>query len=202
VIVEAVRRSPLAAYAHRFAELSAANPADLILRERPFLAKVNLRTDPTDAGVMQRLASALGFVLPVAPNTTAATEDRRALWLGPDEWLIVGPEDQEDVLEQALRDGLNGAVGSIVDVSASRTVLEVRGAKTRDLLAHGVPIDLDARSFAPGHCAQTLLGKAQVIIVGGTDEAAFHLYVRSSFACYAADWLLDATANPNLRSAR
>jgi sarcosine oxidase, subunit gamma len=193
VIVEAVRRSPLADYAHRFAELSAANPADLFLRERQFLTQLNLRADPRNAGVMQRLASALGFALPVAPNTTAAMEDRRALWLGPDEWLIVGPEDQEDTLEQALRDDLAGAFGSIVDVSATRTALEIRGAKSRDLLAHGVPIDLDARSFAPGHCAQTLLGKAQVIIERRADEAGFHLYVLSSFACYVAEWLVDAT---------
>jgi sarcosine oxidase, subunit gamma len=194
VTVEAVRRSPLAEYAHRFAEQSAANPADLFLRERPFLAQVNLRTDPNDASVIQLLASALGFALPVVPNTTAATEDRRALWLGPDEWLIVGLEDQEDPPDQALHKSLAGTFGSIVDVSASRTVLEIRGAKARDLLVHGVPIDLDARSFAPGQCAQTLLGKADVIIERRAEESAFHLYVRSSFACYVAEWLLDASA--------
>lgn len=202
MIVEAVRRSPLADYALRFAELSAARPGDLFLREHPFLAQVNLRTDPNDPAVMQRLASSLGFALPVAPNTTAATEDCRALWLGPDEWLIVGPQDQEDALEQAMRDGLAGAFGSIVDVSASRTVLEIRGVEARDLLLHGVPIDLDTRSFDIGRCAQTLLGKAQLIIERRGDEAAFHLYVRSSFTCYVADWLLDAAANPNLKSAR
>lgn len=201
VIAEPLRRSPLADYRKRFDALTAESRGELSLRELPFLAQVNFRADPNETSTMQRLASALGFALPVAPNTTAATEDRRALWLGPDEWLILGPEDQEEALEQALRDGLNGGFGSIVDVSASRTVLEVRGVKARDLLAHGVPIDLDARSFGPGRCAQTLLGKAQVIIES-SDEAAIHLYVRSSFACYVANWLLDATANPNLRSDR
>jgi sarcosine oxidase subunit gamma len=141
---------------------------------------------------MQRLAEALGFALPVIPNTVAAKGGRRALWLGPDEWLVVGPDGQREAIEQTLRSGLNG--GSIVDVSANRTLLEIRGSKARALLAHGVAIDLDARSFGPGYCAQTLLAKAQVIIERIDDDLAFHLYVRSSFASYLADWLLDAAA--------
>lgn len=191
MIAEAVRRSALADYAERFAALSAGG--ELSIGELPFVSQVNLRADPKDAGVMQRLGTALGFGLPVTPNTVAARNDRRALWLGPDEWLIVGPDGQRDALEQALRGGLSGAFGSIADVSANRTLLEVRGPKARELLAHGVPIDLDSRSLGPGRCAQTLLAKAQVIIER-VSEGAFYLYLRSSFASYAAEWILDAAA--------
>jgi sarcosine oxidase subunit gamma len=97
-------------------------------------------------------------------------------------------------MKQALGNGLNGPLGSIVDLSANRTVLEIRGPKARELLAHGVAIDLDARSFGPGRCGQTLLARAQVIVERRDEETAFHLYVRSSFASYLADWLLDAAA--------
>jgi sarcosine oxidase subunit gamma len=192
VIAESVRRGPLADYADRFAALSGMAGGDLSMRELAFVSQINLRADPKDANVMQRLAEALGFALPVIPNTVAAKGGRRALWLGPDEWLVVGPDGQREAIEQTLRSGLNG--GSIVDVSANRTLLEIRGSKARGLLAHGVAIDLDARSFGPGYCAQTLLAKAQVIIERIDDDLAFHLYVRSSFASYLADWLLDAAA--------
>ena len=75
-------------------------------------------------------------------------------------------------------------------------MLEVGGPKARELLARSVPIDLDARSFGPHRCAQTLLTKAQVIIEG-RGESAFYVFPRSSFASYVADWLLDAaTATP------
>jgi len=191
VIAEAVRHSPLADYRDRFVALSAATRGDILLREVPYLAQINFRADPNDAGIMQRLASTLGFALPAAPNTTASQNDRRALWLGPDEWMVVGPDGQQEALEQALRDGLNGALGSIVDVSANRTTLEVGGPKARELLEHSVPIDLDARSFGPDRCAQTLLARAQVIIER-RGESAFYVYPRSSFASYVADWLLDA----------
>jgi sarcosine oxidase subunit gamma len=195
VIAEALRRSALEDYAERFAALSAASGGDLLIRELPFLSQVNLRADPNDANLMQRLASNLeGLSLPVAPNTVTSSGDRRALWLGPDEWLIVGPDGEQASIRDALVVGLAGTFGSIVDVSANRTVLEVRGSKACDLLAHGVPIDLDARSFGPDRSAQTLLAKAQVI-VERRDESAFHLYVRTSLAAYLADWLLDAAAS-------
>jgi len=196
VIAEAVRYSPLFAYRDRFFALSAATRGDIALREIPYVAQVNFRADPNSADIVQRVASSLGFPLPVMPNTTSSQNDRRALWLAPDEWLVVGPVGQQEALEQALRDGLNGAFGSIVDVSANRTVLEVGGPKARELLARCVPIDLDARSFGPDRCAQTLLAKAQVIIER-RGESAFYVYPRSSFAWYVADWLLDAaTATP------
>jgi sarcosine oxidase, subunit gamma len=198
VIAEAVRRSPLAEYRERFVALSAATRGDIVLREVPYVAQVNFRADPNDADIMQRLASTLGFPLPVVPNTTTSHSDRRALWLAPDEWLVVGPDGQQEALAQALRNGLNGAFGSIVDVSANRTVLEIGGEKAWDLLAHGVPIDLGASSFGPGGCAQTLLAKAQVIIERPDDLPACRVYVRSSFASYVGDWLLDAAKDPGL----
>ena len=197
MIAEAVRRSALADYADRFAALTASHRGELFIRELPFLSHVNLRVDPKDTGLMQRLAAALGLALPVVPNTVATRQDRRALWLGPDEWLLVGPDGQQEALEQALRSGLNGTLGSIVDVSVNRTLLEIRGAKARDLLGHGVAIDLDARFFGASRCAQTLLAKAQVIIEG-RDESSFHVYARTSFASYVAGWLLDAAADPYL----
>jgi len=193
VIAEALRRSALADYAERFAALSAASGGELSIRDLPFVTQVNLRADPKDAGLMQRLAEALGFALPVVPNTVASRDDGRALWLGPDEWLVVGPDGQQQALEQTLRNGLDGAFGSILDVSANRTLLQIRGSKAHEALAHGVPIDLDPRSFGPGSCAQTLLGKVQVIIER-RDGIAFYVYARTSFATYVADWLLDAAA--------
>ncbi len=202
MIAEALRHSALANYAERFAALAAASGGDLSIREVPYLSQINVRADPTNANLMKRLASSLGgLALPLVPNTVTSGGDRRALWLGPDEWLIVGPDGKQAALMEALWVGLGGVFGSIVDVSANRTVLEIRGSKARDLLAHGVAIDLDPRSFGPGHCAQTLLAKAQVIIER-RDESSFHLYARTSFAGYVADWLLDAAADPNATSDR
>lgn len=192
MIAEAVRRSPMAGYAERFATLHQVSRGAVSIRELPFLTLFNLLADSNDKTAMERLSVSLGCSLPVAPNTVMARGDRRVLWLGPDEWLVVDAPGQARSVAQALDGGLAGALGSVVDVSASRTTLEIRGARAGDLLAHGVPIDLESRAFAVGRCAQTLLGEVQVIVERRDPGSGFHLYARSSFSAFVGDWLLDA----------
>ncbi len=169
--------------------------AEMSLRELPFLAQVGLRVDPADEAAMAAVADVLGVRPPTVPNTAPITEDGsgQVLWLGPDEWLVIGEPGTGPALESRLREALNGA-GSVVDLSANRTTILVSGPRARDLLAFGCPIDLDERAFGPGRCAQTLLARANVIIVpvGPGPEPAFRILVRPSFAAYLAAWLADA----------
>ncbi|MEU5540696.1 sarcosine oxidase subunit gamma family protein, partial [Streptomyces sp. NPDC020362] len=79
------------------------------------------------------------------------------------------------------------------DVSAQRTTILVAGPRARDLLSHGCPLDLHPRAFGPGRCAQTTLARTQVVLVARDEaRAGFWVLVRSSFAGYLTDWLLDA----------
>jgi sarcosine oxidase subunit gamma len=164
------------------------------VRELPYLAQVDLRIDPADAALTARLADALGTPLPVEPNTTATSGDgtRLVCWLGPDEWLVIGEPGTAAAIEAGLRAALADAPGAIVDVSANRTTLSVAGPRARDLLAFGCGLDLDA--LVPGRCAQTLLARANVVLVpvGPADEPAFRILVRPSVAGYLAAWLRDA----------
>ncbi len=193
MIAEATRRSPLADYSDRFASLSRSSNGSLEIREIPFITQVNLRADPYDASCMQAVRQELGLDLPVLPNTVAFADDQSALWLGPEEWLIVGPPDQAAVIQESIRKAL-AASGSVADVSANRTVISVKGTAARQLLAFGCAVDLHPRAFGPGRCAQTMLAKAQVIIQQTEAMPVFYLYVRASFASYLAEWLLDAAA--------
>ena len=196
VIAEATRRSPFAEYADRFAALYEKTNGAISIRELPFLTQINLRADPADGEVMGQLVEALGLDLPRTPNSVATTRDRRAFWLGPNEWLIVAAADQAKVIEDTWRGAMVGSTASIVDVSANRTVLLIQGERAQELLAHGIAIDLHRRGFAPGRCAQTLLAQAQVLVERRKDDPAFHIYVRCSYAPYLAGWLLDAAGGP------
>jgi sarcosine oxidase subunit gamma len=193
VIAEAIRRSALADYADRFAARSAASKGTLAIREVPFLTQINLRVSPSEAGPMAAMARELGFALPVDPNSVSGGGDRWCLWLGPDEWLIIGLQNQRQAID-AIRTALGGTFGSVTEVSANRTVIEIGGSTAPDLLAQGCSVDLHKNRFMPGQCVQTLLARAGVLIhlVDGTPT--FRLYVRTSFAGYLADWLLDAAA--------
>ena len=191
MIAETIRRSPLADFSGRFASLARSSKGSLEIREIPFLTQLNLRADPSDASIMQAVRQEVGLDLPVLPNTVAAAGDRSALWLGPDEWLIVAPPGQAMAIEGSTRRAL-AASGSVVDVSANRTTIRLTGSAAHELLAFGCAIDLHMSTFGPGQCGQTMLAKAQVIIERIEAGPAFRVYVRASFATYLAEWLLDS----------
>lgn len=190
----ATRLSPLAHAAGRFAAATRASGGDLRLAELPFLAQVNVRLDPKGPAA-DAVGLALGLQLPLEPNTVVHAGDRFALWLGPDEWLVVGPPGGQAGLENQIRAAAGDEPTAVTDVSAQRTTLLVAGPRARDMLAHGCPLDLHPRAFGPGRCAQTTLARAQVVLIARDEaRAGFWLLVRSSFAGYLADWLLDAAS--------
>jgi sarcosine oxidase subunit gamma len=112
------------------------------------------------------------------------------LWLGPDEWLIVGPSQTTDGLIADLEQALAGEHHSLVDVSAARAVLELTAPDALELVSEGCGLDLHPRSWHAGDCAQTLLARVPVILQQRGD--AIRIFVRPSFGDYLVDWLLDA----------
>jgi sarcosine oxidase subunit gamma len=186
------QHSPLAHAAHRLAAATRSSRGAIRLAELPFLAQVNVRLDAKGPAA-ESVGLALGLQLPLDPNTVVHAGNVTAVWLGPDEWLVVGRPGTERDLEGRIRAAAGDEPVSVTDVSAQRTTLLVAGPRARDLLAHGCSLDLHPRAFGPGRCAQTTLGRTQVVLVARDEpRAGFWVLVRSSFAGYLADWLLDA----------
>ncbi|WP_217551973.1 sarcosine oxidase subunit gamma [Streptomyces sp. GbtcB6] len=185
-------RSPLADAAPRLAAVTRSSKGALRLAELPFLAQVNVRLDAKSPAA-DAVALALGLQLPLEPDTVVHAGEVTAVWLGPDEWLVVGRPGTERDLESRIRTAAGDEPVAVTDVSAQRTTLLVGGPRARDLLAHGCALDLHPRAFGPGRCAQTTLARAQVVLVARDEtRAGFWVLVRSSFAGYLVDWLLDA----------
>jgi sarcosine oxidase subunit gamma len=191
VTVEGLTRTgPLHGWSERFADL----PDGVQIVAEPFVAMADLRIDPAGPAA-GAVAAHLGVALPTRPSWVEG-DTARVIWLGPDEWLVTSPFHSPADLEAGLRAAV-GATGAIVDVSAQRTTLRLRGEHVRDVLATGCAIDLHPRAFPAGSAVQTTLGLAGVALLAlddGVDGGATHyqLLVRSSFARYVATWLLDA----------
>ncbi|HEX4586426.1 MAG TPA: sarcosine oxidase subunit gamma family protein [Mycobacterium sp.] len=182
------RISPLQPWAERFAQL----PDAVAIVEEPFVTMVELRVDPSGPGAAAA-AQLIGFELPTTASTYANNRDTTVIWLGPDEWLVTGTSLAGPQLEARLRGAVSPHGGAAVDVSGQRTTLRLCGSHTRDVLAKGCALDLHPTVFTGAAAAQTTLGQAGVILLavngGGAD---YRILVRSSFARYLADWLLDA----------
>jgi sarcosine oxidase, subunit gamma len=168
-------RSPLA---HRAADLATLDAVEIA-----FLTQLDVRCTQADA-------ARLGF--PVTPNTVVGDLARGVLWLGPDEWLVVAAPGDPGAAADELEAALDGTHHAVVDVSANRAVIELRGPDRHELLASACSLDLDpAGGWLPGVCAQTLFARAQVILQ--ELPGATRLFVRPSFADYVVERLLTAT---------
>ena len=170
---------------------------DVRLRERALLGHIGLRCDPADSALTGAIERVLGCSLPRTPNTfqVAAAADN-VLWLGPDEWLILAPEGREPALAQALRQAAGDGFAAVVELGSGQTVIELTGARAREVIAKGCPLDLHPRAFGPGRCAQSRLARTLVTLAQLDDAPTFELIVRRSFADYLWQWLLDACRHP------
>ena len=171
--------------------------AGVRLAELPGRALINLRGDIADAAFVAAVKKAVG----VEPPAKAGTVNSRSggpdiLWLGPNEWLVSGETGTEQAMVAKLTKALAGQFAAVTDISESRAVIRLGGARARDVLAKGCPLDLHPKVFVPGSCAQTILGRADMLLHGFTTgrgkAEAFHVYVGRSFAEYAWTWLEDA----------
>lgn len=176
--------SPLAGRAADLVAIGTSTDGRVTVAEAPFLAQVDLRVAPEEAARLE---------LPRTPNTVLVEGNRATLWLGPDEWLVTGPPGAAAGIVAELDDALAGIHRSVVDVSANRAVLDVVGPAALELLARGCSLDVHPRAWGPGRCAQTTLGKAQVILEQRTDGT--RVFVRPSFSGYLVDWLTAAAAH-------
>jgi len=187
-----LRQSPLAHLGLIARAGQGADDAGIILTEAPFTDHIGLRGDGADTAFAGAVEKALGFALPISPNTVTGKAKKTALWLGPDEWLIVVPSGAADKLIAALGKALTDVHSAVFDVSDSRTVISLSGANARHVLAKGCGLDLHPRTFGPGSCAQSTLALAHILI--HQTDTAYRLYIHRSFAEYLWAWLEDAGA--------
>jgi sarcosine oxidase subunit gamma len=168
----------------------------LTLAERPFVGLVVLRGDAAEIAAPVEATTALA--LPRACRQTAFNADLAALWLSPDEWLLMTAAiDQAAALEARLATALEGHHHQIVPVADYYAVLELGGAALRSCLAKLVGLDLHPRAWRRDEVLATHLGKAIVQLWLLADEAdaggpKARVVVRRSLADYV--WCLLAEA--------
>jgi sarcosine oxidase subunit gamma len=138
--------------------------------------------------VRHRDPAAVG--LPARPNTTAATADGLALWLGPDEWLVVGG-DWSPAAGAAAERAWQAVADAATDVSAQWTGLRLAGPGAADLLSFACALDLHPAKFPPGSCAQTLLARVPAVLLHHP-SGGYDLLLRPSHTTYLHAFLTDA----------
>jgi|AraplaMF_Col_mMF_1032025.scaffolds.fasta_scaffold00132_53 sarcosine oxidase subunit gamma len=183
------RRSALAHFGLNALANHKSDGAGIVLGESAHRAIINIRGDANDNAFTSAVRNATGVDLPLAANTVAAAGDVRILWLGPNEWWVVGTDARRGGLLDGLRQGLSDLHTNVTDVSESRTVITLSGPAARDVLARGLSNDLHPRAFGPGQCLQSSLSRTNVLLHQTDNTPSYDIYVLKSFSDYLWRWI-------------
>ena len=171
----ALRAAPLTGRAAATAQVS------VIPAEPAFRVSLRARADAVAA-----LSKALGLALPVRPKSSETKGTRSALWLGPDEWLVIdAAKTPADDLAKVK------VLNSAVDISHRNTAIIVSGAAAEATLSAGCPQNLSLKAFPIGACSRTILGKVEVVILR-TGLSEFRVECWRSFSDYVMTYLGEA----------
>jgi sarcosine oxidase subunit gamma len=171
--------------------------SDLAVREPPLTASSHLlRALPPacrfilrgGADVIAAASGALGLPSSASPCRAAVQGDWAALWLGPDERLLIGPAARAEETIALLGSALTQRSHSLVEVSHRQVALEISGPQAAAALNCGCPLDLDISAFPVGMCTRTVLAKSEIVL-WRTAEQTFRVEVSRSFASYVSKLL-------------
>jgi sarcosine oxidase, subunit gamma len=158
------------------------------LSEAPPAARFILR-----GGEAARVACGIVFGAEPPSSLGQAGEGagRAALWLGPDEWLLLAEGADSAVLSEMLMSVLDGTAHSLVDVSHRQIGLIASGPAAARTLNAGCPLDLGLKAFPIGMATRTLFDKAEIVLWRRA-ATTFHVEVWRSFAPWLAASLAEA----------
>jgi sarcosine oxidase, subunit gamma len=192
----AQRRSPLSGTSlnHRDEPGVVGHVARVTIRALQAEARWSLRIHERDAA---RLKTVAGFQLDLPINRFHAHDGRMATRIGPDEWLLLAPEADAEIITVELSAALKDQHHALVDVSHRNVAFAVSGPAAANVLNAGCPLDLHADQFPPGMATRTLLGKCEILLFRTDDGAigttpAFRVECWRSFATYVNAFLSES----------
>jgi sarcosine oxidase subunit gamma len=167
------------------------------IKEIAPIMKLNLRGKTRE--FFTNVGKSLNMILPTEANTSSSSDKLTAIWLSPDEWMIVSNETtSKETNTYQLNDVLfnnisKTSLGAVTDVTDQFVQLEIKGDKIYELFSSGCPFNFNLFREKKGSTTQTLLNHIDVII-HNKDENIVNLFVRRSFAKHLWEWMEDSSS--------
>ena len=171
--------------------------SDLEIKEIKPIMKLIIRGKIKD--FITTIGKNLNMILPTEANTSTSSEALTALWLGPDEWMLVSNKAiSEDANTYKVEDNLINNIskvnlGAVTDVSDQFVMINIKGSKVFNLFATGSPFNFNEFKNKKGSVVQTILSHIDVII-HLTEINEVNLFVRRSFSQHLHSWMSDSAS--------
>jgi heterotetrameric sarcosine oxidase gamma subunit len=167
--------------------------AGVVISERIGLGLATVAACKGKADALREaVASAYGVQLPSSSHVVQGPQVS-FVGYGPGQWLAVSESLANEALARDLSEKLQG-LASISDQSGGRAVLRLRGPKARDVLAKGLPIDLDPRAFPLGSAATSAISHMGVQLWQSDDTRSYDITIFRSVSESFWRWLTASAA--------
>ena len=159
--------------------------------------KINLRGKARE--FLTNVGKNLNMILPTEANTSTASDKLTAIWLSPDEWLIVSNElvskdtNKYELQEMLFKSISKTNLGAVVDVTDQFVQLELKGKNIYEIFSSGSPFNFNEFKNKKGSTTQTVLNNIDVIL-HHKEENVVNLFVRRSFSEHLFNWIEDCTS--------
>lgn len=158
------------------------------IEDRGPVGQITLRGDLSSPALQAAVTAGTGVGVP-GPLMAAFDEGTGAVWMSPDELLLLTAYDEAEALLAALGKALAGEHHMAVNVSDARAVIALEGAGVAEVLAKGAPLDLSEAAFPSGTARRThIAGVAVGFWRKGAQE--WEIVCFRSFARHLFDWLV------------
>jgi sarcosine oxidase subunit gamma len=97
--------------------------------------------------------------LPVQSSKVVSNKDTRILWSGPSTWLVIS--ENENII-QTIKQSCNDENFAITDISHSRTFINIKGSKAKEVLKKGCPINFN--EFERNNCAGSVFHGINIVV--------------------------------------
>ena len=171
--------------------------SDLEMKEIKPIMKLIVRGKTKD--FITAIGKNLNMILPTEANTSTTGETLTALWLSPDEWMLISNKTiNEETNTYEVEDNLINNIsivnlGAVTDVSDQFVMINIKGNKVFDLFSTGSPFNFNEFKKRKGSVVQTILSHIDVII-HLTEINNVNLFVRRSFSEHLHSWLNDSAS--------
>ena len=161
------------------------------IREIATRGMIDVRGSTADRKFLAAAKQVIGFDLPKVPRSSATFGDIKALWLSPDQWLILCARDKAPALAAELQSALAITHALAVDVSDLRTIIRIEGESVREVMMKSGSLDFTDEEFAPGYVRRMRFAEIAALF-NIVEPNMIDLYVFRSYAHYALDYLTKA----------
>ena len=168
------------------------NQESVSVKEISPVMKINLRGKKRE--FLTNVGKNLNMILPTEANTSTTSDKLTAIWLSPDEWMIVSNElvskdtNKYELYEMLFNSISKTNLGAVIDVTDQFVQLELKGENIYEVFSAGCPFNFNEFKEKKGSSTQTVLNHIDVIL-HHKDENIVNLFVRRSFAEHLCSWI-------------